>query len=76
MKPLDEKNKNLVKRNTNAEPWPRIKDLGLTSDQQADFNAWLDGQTRPWIPGVLEEEQDGYFEDDYNRWKAGGRVND
>lgn len=48
--------------------WPRVSDLpGI---EQAPFNKWLDGQTRPWLTNVKESEQDGYYADDYERWKA------
>ena len=47
---------------------PRIRNLPKA--EQAPFSKWLDGQTRPWIYEVGECEQDGYFKDDYDRWKA------
>ena len=55
--------------------WPRIKDL--PEDEREPFSQWLGGQTRPFIEGLSWDEQDGYYESDYERWKvvlAGGRV--
>jgi hypothetical protein len=51
--------------------WPRIKDL--PAEEQEPFREWLYGQTRPIIDGVTFGESDGYYEWDYQRWKAGLR---
>lgn len=50
-------------------PWPRIRDL--PEAERKPFEQWLSGQTRPWIIGLPDSEQDGYFEWDYKHWKAG-----
>jgi len=47
--------------------WPRVKDL--PQEQQASFNQFLEGQTRPVIEGVPDEEQDGYYPWDYDNFK-------
>ena len=49
--------------------WPRVKDL--PEQDREPFTRWLDdyGQTRPLIDGVPMEQQDGYYEWDYGRWK-------
>lgn len=46
--------------------WPRLRDL--PADQRTAFNRWLLGQTCPWLEGIPESEQDGYFPGDYERW--------
>lgn len=56
------------------EKWPRIKDL--PKEEQEPFRKWLGGQTVPLIEGVPMDEQDGYYEWDYKRWKAGLPVID
>ena len=43
----------------------------LPKDEQFPFSKWLDGQTRPWIDGIPEIQQDGYFPWDYETWKEG-----
>ena len=52
----------------------RIRDL--PTEEQAPFKKWLSGQTCPWIDGLPPEEQDGYYEHDYQRWKNGFCVID
>lgn len=54
--------------------WLRIRDL--PPEDQASFKDWLVGQTTPEIPGLPDEEQDGYYQHDYIRWKAGLPVID
>lgn len=54
--------------------WPRIRDL--PKDERRSFSQWLAGQTRPMIQGAPMDEQDGYYQHDYNRWKAGLPVID
>lgn len=54
--------------------FPRIRDLPVSERQT--FSTWLIGQTRPWIEGVVEEEQDAYFPWDYDRWKEGKPIID
>lgn len=49
------------------EDWPRVKDL--PKGEQEAFVKWLEGQSRPLIEGIPEDEQDGYFPWDYTRWK-------
>ena len=49
--------------------WSRIKDL--PEEEREPFARWLAGQTRPWIEGVPPEEQDGYYQVDYETWRAG-----
>jgi ankyrin repeat protein len=48
---------------------PRIRNL--PKEEQEPFKKWLFGATRPCIDGIPREEQDGYFHDDYERWKLG-----
>ena len=47
--------------------WPRIRNL--PESERAEFEKYLEGQTRPWIDGLPANEQDGYYEHDYDRWK-------
>lgn len=54
------------------EPWPRIRDLPEAERQP--FIEFLVGQTVPWIEGEPESEQDGYFEQDYLRFKASRKA--
>jgi hypothetical protein len=54
--------------------WPRIKDLPI--DQQEPFNAWLSGQTCPFIEGVKIADQDAYYPWDYDRFARGLAVVD
>lgn len=54
------------------EPWPRIRDLPEAERQP--FTEFLNCQTVPWIEGEPESEQDGYFEQDYLRFKARQRA--
>lgn len=54
--------------------WPRVSDL--PKKEQEPFTQWLSGQTRPWIDGLAEEEQDGYYRWDYERWKSGKHIID
>lgn len=54
--------------------WPRIRDL--PEEERVQFIHWLLSQTRPWLDGVPEDEQDGYYQCDYERWKAGLPVID
>jgi hypothetical protein len=52
----------------NGEPqWPRVRDLPEV--ERAPFTEWLVGQTRPMLDGIPMEEQDGYYDHDYRRWK-------
>lgn len=53
---------------TEDQNWPRVSQL--PKSEQRAFERWLDGQTRPVIGGVLDDEQDGYFPWDYDRWKG------
>lgn len=54
--------------------WPRIR--YLPAKEQEPFRAWLVGQTRPWIDGEADDQQDAFYEHDYRRWKAGLPVLD
>lgn len=54
--------------------WPRIRNL--PSEDKAAFSEWMHGQTRPWIEGETEEDQDGYCSHDYDRWKQGKPIID
>lgn len=47
--------------------WPRVRDLPQA--EQAAFNQFLEGQTRPIIEGLPNEEQDGYYPWDYDNFK-------
>lgn len=44
----------------------RIRDLPL--EERAPFSAWLKHQACPMLPGVPDEEQDGAYMWDYQRW--------
>ncbi len=50
-------------------PWPRRREL--PEPERAPFGKWLIGQAVPSIEGAPEDEQDGYYEGDYRRWKTG-----
>lgn len=52
--------------------WPRAS--RLPEQERPGFERWLNGQTRPWIDGVADDQQDGYFPWDYERWKSGQRT--
>lgn len=54
--------------------WPRIRDL--PESEREPFTEWLNGQTRPLIDGLPDDEQDGYYRWDYERWRAGWPVVD
>lgn len=60
--------------NNKYNKWPRIGDL--PKNEQAPFDAWLSGQTRPWIEGEDEKNQDAYYPWDYDRWKQGKPIID
>ena len=47
--------------------WPRIRDL--PERDRGPFGKWLSGQSRPVIGGIREDEQDGFFQHDYERWR-------
>lgn len=49
--------------------WPRERDL--PESEREPFRKWMDGQTRPSIEDVPDEEQDAFYQHDYDRWKAG-----
>jgi hypothetical protein len=49
--------------------WPRLRDI--PDNERAPFDAWLDGQTRPLVNSVPDEDQDFYYPWDFDRWKAG-----
>ena len=49
------------------EPIDRIRDLPAT--EQGPFLRYLAGQKRPRLPGLPEDQQDGYWRWDYNEWK-------
>lgn len=52
--------------------WPRICDL--PAHEQIPFEKWLTGQTRPMLENISPTDdfgQDGYYDHDYRRWKAG-----
>lgn len=53
--------------NATPKQWPRVRHL--PEAEQEPFRAWLGGQARPWIEGLPDAEQDGYFRGDYDRWK-------
>lgn len=58
-----------MKTKSNTQQWPRIRDL--PADERRPFTQWLEHQTRPWIEGESDENQDGYYSHDYDRWKKG-----
>ena len=47
--------------------WPRIRDL--PAHERDAFAAYLANQTRPVIDGVPDDQQDGYYAHDYERWR-------
>lgn len=47
--------------------WPRIRNL--PQEEHEPFMKFLEGQTRPWIDGEPESEQDGYYNCDYLNFK-------
>lgn len=47
--------------------FPRIRDL--PENERKPFNDFLRGQTRPWIDGEDENNQDAYYPWDYKEWK-------
>ena len=47
----------------------RLRDL--PQEEQGPFWEWMLGQTRPYVPGLPQEEQDFIYQHDYDRWKAG-----
>jgi len=49
--------------------FPRIR--YLPESERVPFKNWLYGQTRPWLDGIEEEEQDAFYQHDYDRWKIG-----
>jgi len=49
--------------------WPRIKNLNHTKEEIDSFVQWLSNKSRPWVYGLSLEEQDGYFLEDYEKWK-------
>jgi len=51
----------------NPPTWPRIKDL--PQQEQEAFKQFLIGQTCPFIEGLSNEEQDGYYPWDYDNFK-------
>lgn len=48
--------------------WPRVREL--PEAEQQPFLDFLAHQTRPWIDGEPESEQDGYYQSDYDRFKG------
>jgi hypothetical protein len=56
----------------NEPQWPRVSEL--PEDEREPFTNWLVGQTRPMIEGIPMDEQDGYYEHDYRRWKSGCKI--
>lgn len=50
--------------------YPRVRDLPEV--EQDAFAHWVSAQTRPLIEGVLEDEQDAYYQHDYELWKEQG----
>lgn len=59
---------------TTQHPWPRIRDL--PEHEQQAFKVYLIGQTRPFVEGLPQDEQDFFYVCDYRRWKAGLPVVD
>lgn len=47
--------------------WPRIRNL--PENEQKPFSEWLKGQTTPYLRDEEPENQDGYFAEDYKKWK-------
>lgn len=58
----------------NTKQWPRIRDL--PERDRAPFDKWLEGQTRPYLTLQDNSDQDGYFPEDYDRWKRGRQIID
>ncbi len=54
--------------------WKRVRDL--PEDEQEPFWQYLIEfrHTRPELEGVPDEEQDGYYQPDYERWKNRKRL--
>lgn len=52
--------------------YPRLRDLPL--EEQLPFQKELEGQTRPWIEGIADEDQDFFYQGDYLRWKSGRGI--
>lgn len=47
--------------------WPRVRDL--PPQEQQPFLDFLAHQTRPVLDDVPMDEQDGFYQVDYDRWK-------
>ena len=50
-------------------PYPRLREL--PQEEQEPFWEWMQGQTRPSVDGLPDEDQDYFFPCDYAQWKAG-----
>ena len=48
---------------------PRIRDL--PKKQQEAFRLYLIGQVRPLLKGVNMDNQDGYYQEQFEKWRAG-----
>lgn len=53
----------------NENTWPRIRDL--PEAEREPFRNYLEDQNTPMVMSLSAAEQDFYYPDSYQRWKAG-----